>query len=260
MSEPAPALAEFGLPEALANAVLSRHGWVVVSGPGDCDEHALLAAILDHINGHRDGRIATVEKPIRHDIYHRRCVVTQREIGTDIKDTPDAYVKGARHAQRVDADVLGLDALDGEGALDAAMVAADAGLLVVTVVLGGDHLVGAFERLLMMLGKQRPIAVRECLSRQLVAWVHAVAVEGIDGERIVVREVLLGTSAVRGSIADGHSALLHRILSHERASGMRGLEDELMLLWSQRRVTRGSALAAAPFADQMTRRIDGATT
>lgn len=260
MSDALSALADFGLPEQLGDALLAPNGWVVVSGPGDCDEHAVLAAAIDHVNERRDGRIVTVEKPIRYALPHRRCIVTQREIGSDIKDTPDAYVKGARHAQRADADVLGLDSLHADGAVEAAMVAADAGLLVMSAVFGGDHLVGAFERLLMTLGRDRPYAVRECLARRLVAWIHAVPVEGMDGERIVVREVLLGTPAVRNLIADGHGGFLHRVMATERERGMRGLADELLLLWSQRRITRGEALAAAPSHDDMAQRIDDAPT
>ena len=78
-----------------------QHGLVLVTGLAGSGKTATLAAMVDHVNQHREGHIVTIEDPV--EVLHadKRSIVDQREVGTD---TPIA-VSGLEHALRQDPDV-----------------------------------------------------------------------------------------------------------------------------------------------------------
>lgn len=100
-SEPRP-LESLGLrPEAMAFAEL-QHGLVLIVGDTCQGKSTTLASMLDRINKSRTGHILTIEDPIETLIRSRQCVVTQREVDTDV----ESYYRGARDSLRQRADVV----------------------------------------------------------------------------------------------------------------------------------------------------------
>ncbi len=97
-----PSFEALGLPPAVATLATEQHGIVLVTGLAGSGKTATLAAMVDHVNAHREGHIITIEDPV--EVLHadKRSIVDQREVGTD---TPTA-VSGLEHALRQDPDVL----------------------------------------------------------------------------------------------------------------------------------------------------------
>ena len=56
---------------------------MLVTGPTGSGKSTTLAAMIDEINRTRSDHIITIEDPIEFVHQHKRCVVNQREIGTD---------------------------------------------------------------------------------------------------------------------------------------------------------------------------------
>ena len=85
---------------------------MLVTGLAGAGKTATIAAMVDHVNQHREGHIVTIEDPV--EVLHadKRSIVDQREVGTD---TPSA-VSGLEHALRQDPDVLVLGQLTDEAA------------------------------------------------------------------------------------------------------------------------------------------------
>ena len=102
-----PSFEALGLPPAVATLATEPHGLVLVTGLAGSGKTATLAAMVDHVNTHREGHIITIEDPV--EVLHadKRSIVDQREVGTD---TPTA-VSGLEHALRQDPDVLVLGEL-----------------------------------------------------------------------------------------------------------------------------------------------------
>ena len=62
---------------------------MLVTGLAGSGKTATLAAMVDHVNTHREGHIVTIEDPV--EVLHadKRSIVDQREVGTD---TPSAVL------------------------------------------------------------------------------------------------------------------------------------------------------------------------
>ena len=100
----------FGLPEpgrlphpdeVLRLARLQK-GLVLVTGPAGAGKSTTLACIIDKLNHERSGHIITMEDPIEYVHKHGSCIVTQREVPTDIA----TYGEALRSAMRESPDVI----------------------------------------------------------------------------------------------------------------------------------------------------------
>src|SRR5918912_3601302 len=72
-----------GLPPAVHEFTRKPRGFVLVTGPTGSGKSTSLAAMVDAINVEREEHIMTVEDPIEFLHSHKKCVVNQREIGSD---------------------------------------------------------------------------------------------------------------------------------------------------------------------------------
>ena len=88
----------FGLPDPVENNIpeevltLSRFqkGLVLVTGSAGAGKSTTLSCIVDRLNHERHGHIVTMEDPIEYVHRHGTCIVTQREIPTDVATYSEA--------------------------------------------------------------------------------------------------------------------------------------------------------------------------
>ena len=119
-------LDQIGLPEP-CRAILRRpRGLVLVTGPTGSGKTTTLAAMIDWINSHQDRHIVTIEDPVEYTHTHKVSLVTQRELGDDVPDFPEAL----RRALRQDPDVILLGEMRDLETISAAITAAETGHLV----------------------------------------------------------------------------------------------------------------------------------
>ena len=79
-----------GLPESLRDLAMKPRGLVLVTGPTGSGKSTTLAAMVDEVNRAKPHHILTIEDPIEFVHRHKRCVVTQREIGPDAPSFAEA--------------------------------------------------------------------------------------------------------------------------------------------------------------------------
>ena len=93
---------ELMLPLVVKEFARLPRGFILVTGPTGQGKSTTLAAIMDLINSTREEHIITIEDPI--EILHidKKCIIHQREIGTDT----DSYREALRHVTRQDPDVI----------------------------------------------------------------------------------------------------------------------------------------------------------
>src|SRR5918912_286156 len=72
-----------GLPPVIREFAKKPRGIVLVTGPTGSGKSTTLASIINEINETRDDHILTIEDPIEFLHTHKKCIVNQREIGTD---------------------------------------------------------------------------------------------------------------------------------------------------------------------------------
>ena len=93
---------ELGLPAVMHELAKRPRGFVLVTGPTGSGKSTSLAAVVDEINVTREEHIMTIEDPIEFLHGNKKCIVNQREIGSDAK----SFGMGLKAALRQDPDVI----------------------------------------------------------------------------------------------------------------------------------------------------------
>src|SRR5919106_889571 len=95
-------LESLGLPPVLEEFTRKPRGFVLVTGPTGSGKSTSLASMVDMINSEREEHILTIEDPIEFLHRHKKCIVNQREIGSDAID----FASALKSALREDPDVI----------------------------------------------------------------------------------------------------------------------------------------------------------
>ena len=83
-------LEDLKLPPTLADVSMAKRGLVLVVGATGSGKSTTLAAMVNHRNANEPGHIITIEDPIEFVHEHKKCVVSQREVGVDTESFKDA--------------------------------------------------------------------------------------------------------------------------------------------------------------------------
>lgn len=96
-------LQQLGLPPILKNLARQRKGLILVTGPTGSGKSTSLAAMIDFINNNRKGHIITVEDPVEFIHSNKKCLISQRELGSHTRNFSSAL----HSALREDPDEIG---------------------------------------------------------------------------------------------------------------------------------------------------------
>ncbi len=246
-----PSLEEIGLPAAALEVLGRRHGLVLVTGPTGSGKTTTLAAMVHAILSGHDRHVVTIEDPIEYFHTHQQGIVTQREIGRDVPDFPEAM----RRVLRQDPDVILLGEMRDLQTIAAAITAAETGHL----VLGTLHTTGSartVDRIIDAFPANQQEQVRAQLSVSILAVVSQVLLPRADGRgRVAAFEVMLRSSAISNLIRKNETNKIRSTIQTSRRAGMQTLEDSLAELVARGLVRREEALAAADEPRELAERL-----
>src|ERR1700733_278971 len=117
---------ELGLPAAVHEFTRRPRGFVLVTGPTGSGKSTSLAAMIDEINATREEHIMTIEDPIEFLHGHKKCLVNQRELGSDAH----SFSMALTAALREDPDVILVGEMRDLDTISTALTAAETGHLV----------------------------------------------------------------------------------------------------------------------------------
>lgn len=234
-----PPIEALGLPEAVGRLADEAAGLVVVAGPVGSGVTTTLAALVDAINRRHERNVITIEDPI--EVLHRdlRGAVSQREVGLD---TP-SFAEGLSRIARQDPDVVLVGEVPDAETVEAALAAADGGVLVLCGVRSTDAS-EAVARLVGMVPGRRQSAVRAALAASLRGIVVQHLLPRADGDgRVPAAGVLLGGADLRHAVSAGlDPGAVAAVARAGRERGMVSLDDSLAELVSLGRIEVSSAL------------------
>jgi len=246
-------LEQIGLPASVKDLLFRPRGLVLVTGPTGSGKSTTLASMIDIINTERPCHLITVEDPIEFYHNHKKCVVTQREIGVDVPSFGEAL----RRALRQDPDVILVGELRDLETVSAAITAAETGHL----VFGTLHTTGAAEtidRIVDAYPAEQQEQIRMQLSVGLVAVISQVLMPRADKEgRIAGFEIMIATPSIRALIRDNKTYRITSEIQTGAKFGMNTLDAHLMNLYEQGSITYGELITkardATTIADQLKR-------
>jgi len=240
-------LEELGLPEALHELGRKARGLVLVTGPTGSGKSTTLAAVIDEINRTRSEHILTIEDPIEFLHHHKRCIVNQRQIGTDAAD----FAQGLRAALRQDPDVILVGEMRDLETIATALTAAETGHL----VFGTLHTQTApstIDRIIDVFPPSQQQQVRVQLATTLQGVVTQTLVPTADGQgRVPATEVLLPDDAVRNLIRQGKVEQVYSIMQTSSSRGMQTMEQSLAELVLRGVISLDAALTRTTRNEQL---------
>jgi len=241
-----PTMADLGLPPVAGWLADRPRGLVLVTGPTGSGKSTTLASIIDHINETRELHILTIEDPIEYLHQHKRCVVNQREVGTD---TP-SFERGLRAALREDPDVLLVGEMRDLESIQIALTMAETGHLVFATLHTNDA-AQAVDRIIDVFPGDRQDQIRVQLSAALAAVLAQRLVPRIGGGMVAAFEVLVATSATRNLIRDGRTNQLRNAMTTFHHEQMVTLEASLNELVRGGVISYEAALAVSSFPKEL---------
>ena len=235
------ALEDLGVPATVADFAKLPRGFVLVTGPTGSGKSTTLASLIDLINRVRAGHIMTVEDPIEFIHPHKRCIVNQRERGTDTY----SFAAALKHALRQDPDVILVGEMRDLETIQVALTAAETGHL----VLGTLHTQDApqsVDRIIDVFPSAQQEQIRVMLAGTLGGVLCQQLLPTADGRgRVAACEVMVATSAIRNLIREGKTHQMYSAIQAGKQHGMVTMDQSLADLVRAGKVTYEVALERA---------------
>ena len=246
-------LETLGLPPVVAEFADKPRGLVLVTGPTGSGKSTTLASLIDIINQNREEHIMTVEDPIEFLHQHKKCIVNQRELGSDTLSFADAL----KAALRQDPDVILVGEMRDIETIGTAITAAETGHLVFATLHTQDT-PQTIDRIIDVFPAEQQGQIRAQLSVALQGIMTQMLLPTADGAgRCVAAEVLVPTPAVRNLIREAKSHQIYSVLQTGGAHGMQTMDASLAQLVRAGKITRQLAESRAQSPEEL-RRLLGA--
>jgi twitching motility protein PilT len=211
-------------------------GLVLITGPTGSGKSTTLCALVDLVNRTRTDHIITIEDPIEFVHENKKCVITQRQVGSHT----DSFKSALRAALREDPDIVLVGEMRDLETVAIAIETAETGHL----VFGTLHTTTAastVDRIIDQFSADRQAQIRVMLSESLKGVVSQTLCKRLAGGRVAAREILLSTPAISNLIREGKTFQIPSIIQTSKQLGMVTLNDALLELVEKKEISPDEA-------------------
>ena len=244
-------LEQIGLPEQVNELLFRPRGLILVTGPTGSGKSTTLASMLNVINDKRDCHIITIEDPIEYYHTHKKCIITQREIGNDVPN----FAEALRRALRQDPDVVLVGEMRDLETMQAAITAAETGHLVFATL----HTTGAaatVDRIVDAFPTNQQEQVRTQLSVSLVAVISQILMPRADKPgRIAGFEIMISTPSIRSRVRDNKTFMITSDIQTGAKFGMQTLDAHLLGLYLKNAISYDELITKSQDADTVVEKL-----
>ncbi len=242
---------EIGLPPICKELIRRPRGLFIVTGPTGSGKTTSLATMLDYINMNMDRHIITTEDPIEYYHYHKKSIVNQRELGSDVP----TFSESLRRALRQDPDVILVGEMRDLETIEAAIAAAETGHLVFATL----HTTGAsgtINRIIDAFPVDQQAQVRVQLSVALIAVLSQQLLARVDKPgRVAAYEFLVVTPAISNLIRENKTFRIDSAIQTGRRYGMQLLDDHLWSLYQRGLISAEEMVDKGKDANDLTQKV-----
>ena len=217
-----PTVEQIGFPNNIWEDIVDRkHGLVLLTGITGSGKSTTIASLIHRINEKHACRVITVEDPIEYIYPQNRSIISQREVGKDVK----SFLHGLRAMLREDPDVIFVGEMRDPETIAMTLMAAETGHLVFSTLHTRDA-IGSVTRILDYFPAGRQSEVRNQMSLGLAYVISQKLVPKKDGTgRLAAMEILNNNYAVANLIRTGKIEQVYTQLQTKT----RDLPDEKMM-------------------------------
>jgi len=223
---------ELNLPPLLHDFAKLSQGFVLVVGPAGHGKSSSLAAILDEINHTRSDHIITVEDPVEYLFTQDRCIVSQREVGSDAT----SFHSALRTILRQDPDVIMVGEMRDATSIATAMTAAETGHMVLST-LHTNSASQTIDRIIDSFPPEQQGQVTSQLAATLVAILSIRLLPRISGGRIPAVEIMIVNPAIRNLIRERKTYQIDLVIETSLQEGMVTLNRSLVNLIKNKEIS-----------------------
>lgn len=242
-----PSFEDLDLPESLSELAMTKRGIIVMVGATGTGKSTTLASMIGYRNENSSGHIISIEDPIEYVHRHRRCIVTQREVGLDT----ESFEIALRNTLRQAPDVILIGEVRTREAMEHAITFAETGHLCLTT-LHANNANQAMDRILHFFPEDRHQQVLLDLSFNLKAVIAQQLIPSIDGSRRhVALEILLSSPLVQEKIRKGKIDELKQLMKDSTHHGMVTFDQSLLQLYQEGMISYEEAVRHADSANEV---------
>jgi twitching motility protein PilU len=220
-----PRIKELGLPPILESIAMTQRGLVIMVGATSSGKSTTLASMIDYRNENSYGHIITIEDPIEFTHEHKKCLITQREVGLDTEN----YAIALKNTLRQAPDVILLGEIRDRETMEYAITYAETGHLCLST-LHANSANQALDRIINFFPEERRTQLLMDLSLNLKGVVSQRLVRKKKGGRIPAIEILLNTPMMADLILKGEVHAIKELISKSNEQGMCTFDQSLFRL------------------------------
>lgn len=247
IGEDAPSLDGLSLPaRELQDLALRKRGLILVTGIAGSGKSTTLAGMIQFMNENVERHVVTLEDPVELLFKEERCVISQREVGTDTT----CFADGLRHALRQSPDVILIGEVRDATTVTAALEATETGHMVLSTM----HTVNAAQTMDRMLGffpAERHAQVRQRLADNLAGVLSQRLVPAREGGLVPAYELMVSTPHIRELLEEGQTTEMAKVIESGTEAGLISFNECLRGLVERQQVDLDDALAASDRPDEL---------
>lgn len=238
LEEKVPTVDERGLPQIFKQLTHKTNGIIFVAGPTGSGKSTTLAAMIEEINRNKARHIITIEDPIEYVFTPKKSIIEQKQLGKDVV----TFASAMKYALRQRPDVILFGEARDPDSLRNAIALAETGHLVITTI-HSRSAEQTINKIIAMFPADEQPQIRNQISENMTAIIIQKLLRTKDGKAMVpAHEILLNNTAVENTIRENKLNQIKNVIYTSRDIWMQLLEDDLVRLVEEWKITYQSAI------------------